>query len=80
MARPSAQKREKRGRYESRRTARYGVKEQGHCRIVAVTWRLKYSGYAYLAGRTVKEISARQCDWAREVEANCDGLKTGPLF
>jgi hypothetical protein len=24
----------------------------------------------------VKEIVACQCDWAREVEANCAGLKT----
>jgi hypothetical protein len=51
MARLSAQKREKRGRYESRRTKHYGIKEQGHCRIATVTGRLKYSGYAYLAGR-----------------------------
>jgi hypothetical protein len=51
MARPLGSEKRKAGRYESRRTARYGVKEQGHCRIATVTERLKYSGYAYLAGR-----------------------------
>jgi hypothetical protein len=29
---------------------RYGVKEQGHCRLATVPWRLKNSGYAYLPG------------------------------
>jgi hypothetical protein len=27
-----------------------GVKEQGHCRLGTVPWRLKNSGYAYLPG------------------------------
>jgi hypothetical protein len=50
MARPLGSQREKPGRYESRRTETYGIKEEGHCRLATVTWRLKDSGYAYLPG------------------------------
>jgi hypothetical protein len=28
----------------------------------------------------VKEVLATQCDWEREAEAHCAGLRSGPAF
>jgi hypothetical protein len=50
MARPSARTGKSRADTKAGAPRPYGIKEEGHCRLTAVTWRFKDSGYAYLPG------------------------------
>jgi hypothetical protein len=81
MARPSARRREKPGRYESRRTEKIRSQRAGTWQVGHRDWRFKDSGYATLPGSNGKrDLRKADCDWAREVEAHCAGLRSGPAF
>jgi hypothetical protein len=49
MARPRVLREKKPGDTKAG-AKRYGVKEEGDCRVATVTWRFKDSGYTYLPG------------------------------
>jgi hypothetical protein len=76
-----SKEKEKPGRYESRRTEKIRCQRAGTFKVRHGDWRFEYSVYAYLGDGNVKRTYKKfWCDWVREVEAHCAGLRSGPAF